>query len=1387
MIKKRKDNCCTALDDFRERLGEIFLGHIPQGYTFRQKFALVLSVSLLGYIWGVLQMVGTVISCAGYVYQTYNQYNFPFVFEEFFAVFFTVDLLAKWYASNDRIYFWVASIYPAIDIITVVPTYVLWIGNFEGSSLSIIRFLKLLRIIRITRAFTLVKQFISGLEKRLMVFSLTLFTMIFLTAGLLNLIEYQLDPSVAAELGNDAMTFGNAMYMLIVTVSTVGYGDVTAVTTWGRFIVCIFIIASLVMVPIQISALQDELSLRSKYRSPFTQRREAPHIVVVGFKNSSAAMREFLAEMYHPDRLSGLPDRLSSRRCVVLSPDEPEEDIKTIIANPYYEGKIQYVRGSVMNNADLAKASVYNAAAAFIISDPAANDVDAEDKFTALRTLMIKVFNPKIRCFVQVSKASSLSKMDSINDIFEAVCLDEWKVRLIAQSAIFPGYATLVQNFFRAVLPPNAYAAKQLPVWLREYGEGAGQELYCVSLPSCFDGLSFSDAASVIYEVSDGKIILLGCREADIPVESPLYRTRIRELRDLKNHGSALFSSLADPLSTLRTFGFVRGRVLMNPGPQYRLDAQPIVYIIAEDEAAASFISVSATYANVKFPPPLSKLGRDMNSAYAGYPLKYNSENWTWGKNAKLAYSFSLWFHDYEPLGRPSLLETMKADMKSHSGLQEAKAQSATQVVMQNGHINVVPLARSNSIAFAKQLWAHLKDHIWRKIFKRIGLRYNRLSLVPTKSRRFSKHVIPNAITSAASDILSKNAEAHSMHREKTNGISDPGATNESRGKVLKSLIVTDIRKDLPLISSTHILVVGSLSAFGGFLPCLRSPHTLGTSLDRHVTLLTTYDESESASRALEDAMLYGNVSIVIGSLSSADDLNRAGIEAASCLVLLHQPPSSDDRPISMNLDDDRERADAETIFSYLTLETLLDGMITQPSFYVVVELSSIGNLQVLNSKRLSKLRVDAMILKSIDSLSTKGRNRTIGRRKPIRSKFAGNAISPRQMKNGEATSVTESASPQATVNRTMVVDINYEGVDNDTSIETGSPTVSDDLFPVPPHASKRAGHYTASPGLIDSSEKISYMPASKRGGCCDSILTPKMSNDEVFSSPFFTAGYGVASDTLHTILVQSWYDREVVRFAEELVSPNPDQCSRLIQEPVPARFHGKQFSELFFEMLHKYGVIVLGLYRSKVVHNAPLPYVFTAPPPDTLLFSTPADEDLMWVLSPRPLFSGPFALAPEELLGPSVGDVGTGKPRAPVRGDRPSILPPGFAPPHSENSRIRSLSSPNSIEHSKLVSSRLTGKAFMQSLKRVNVTADAILGQNSYASDDLSMSSSKRSSISKRYSNSIRRFDSGHFSASVPSGPPSIELAPIRGSSTPLVATPAPIPLMPPSSTTIV
>ena len=224
------------------------------------------------------------------------------------------------------------------------------------------------------------------------------------------------------------------------------------------------------------------------------------------------------------------------------------------------------------------------AAAVFILSDPSARDAAAADRQTALWTLTIKNAS-HCPVFVQLLRANSLHNIDHTDEIAAALCIDEWKSSLIAQSIVMPGFSTLAYNMLRATIVTEE-AAADAPRWMREYAHGATQCVYCERIPAALDGLSFTDLARVISQHYRSAVNVVAVREPTAPACSAQARHLLRVLAGRRAQRAMLASSSLEVGGSGMRGQPVRGRILLNPGPTYRVRSGQMMYILSNDADA---------------------------------------------------------------------------------------------------------------------------------------------------------------------------------------------------------------------------------------------------------------------------------------------------------------------------------------------------------------------------------------------------------------------------------------------------------------------------------------------------------------------------------------------------------------------------------------------------------------------------------------------------------------------------------------------------------------------------------------------------------------------------------------------------------------------------------
>lgn len=152
------------------------------------------------------------------------------------------------------------SVWGIIDLLSILPTYLSLL--FPGSqSLLVVRILRILRLFRILKLVQYVEEggmLVGALwrsRRKIFVFICAVLTVVVIFGALMYVVE-------GPEHGFESIPMG--MYWAIVTMATVGFGDIAPATTLGRFITSglILIGYSLIVVPTGIYTAELASSLR---------------------------------------------------------------------------------------------------------------------------------------------------------------------------------------------------------------------------------------------------------------------------------------------------------------------------------------------------------------------------------------------------------------------------------------------------------------------------------------------------------------------------------------------------------------------------------------------------------------------------------------------------------------------------------------------------------------------------------------------------------------------------------------------------------------------------------------------------------------------------------------------------------------------------------------------------------------------------------------------------------------------------------------------------------------------------------------------------------------------------------------------------------------------
>jgi voltage-gated potassium channel len=177
------------------------------------------------------------------------------------AVVFLVEYLLRVYGARNRLAE-VTNPYTVVDLLAIAPTFAVLVVPGSSGSVAGLTVLQLFRVVRVLRffRFTRDEEFFFGTVSvetlRVMKLLMTVVAIFFVSAGLFYGFEHGIN--------EDVETFGDAFYFTVVTLTTVGFGDITPTTEAGRWVTIAAILAGIIFIPWQASKIVREWTHRDK-------------------------------------------------------------------------------------------------------------------------------------------------------------------------------------------------------------------------------------------------------------------------------------------------------------------------------------------------------------------------------------------------------------------------------------------------------------------------------------------------------------------------------------------------------------------------------------------------------------------------------------------------------------------------------------------------------------------------------------------------------------------------------------------------------------------------------------------------------------------------------------------------------------------------------------------------------------------------------------------------------------------------------------------------------------------------------------------------------------------------------------------------------------------
>ncbi|XP_073818771.1 calcium-activated potassium channel slo isoform X35 [Musca autumnalis] len=411
-----------------------------------------------------------------------------------FNIFFMVYFFIRFIAASDKLWF-MLEMYSFVDYFTIPPSFVsiyldrTWIG---------LRFLRALRLMTVPDILQYLNVLKTSSSIRLAQL-VSIFISVWLTAaGIIHLLENSGDP---LDFNNaHRLSYWTCVYFLIVTMSTVGYGDVYCETVLGRTFLVFFLLVGLAMFASSIPEIIELVGSGNKYGGELKREHGKRHIVVCGHITYES-VSHFLKDFLHEDRED------VDVEVVFLHRKPPDLELEGLFKRHFTT--VEFFQGTIMNPIDLQRVKVHEADACLVLANKYCQDPDAEDAANIMRVISIKNYSDDIRVIIQLMQYHNKAYLLNIpswdwKQGDDVICLAELKLGFIAQSCLAPGFSTMMANLFAM---RSFKTSPDTQAWQNDYLQGTGCEMYTETLSPSFTGMTFPQASELCF--SKLKLLLL--------------------------------------------------------------------------------------------------------------------------------------------------------------------------------------------------------------------------------------------------------------------------------------------------------------------------------------------------------------------------------------------------------------------------------------------------------------------------------------------------------------------------------------------------------------------------------------------------------------------------------------------------------------------------------------------------------------------------------------------------------------------------------------------------------------------------------------------------------------------------------------------------------------
>jgi len=259
--------------NWRHKLHEIlYEADTPKGKVFNIGLFIVIIASIIFVMLESIQEIDE------------KYHNFLNIAEWIITILFTIEYIARVVAVKKPLKY-IFSFYGIIDLLSTIPKYLSFflVGSHSLVALRALRLMRIFRILKLARfigeSTNLIRAFKLSRAK-ISVFILFVFILCIILGTIMYLVESGEDSGFTS--------IPRSVYWAIVTLTTVGYGDIAPITALGQFISSFIMLMGYAIIAVPTGIVSAEVSAMSKRnRDSYTNTQACPSCMAIYHKDNA--------------------------------------------------------------------------------------------------------------------------------------------------------------------------------------------------------------------------------------------------------------------------------------------------------------------------------------------------------------------------------------------------------------------------------------------------------------------------------------------------------------------------------------------------------------------------------------------------------------------------------------------------------------------------------------------------------------------------------------------------------------------------------------------------------------------------------------------------------------------------------------------------------------------------------------------------------------------------------------------------------------------------------------------------------------------------------------------------------------------------------------------